>query len=88
MEDARNAEHLLRKAAGNAWSQPEERRHVAMRPTNGKARDVELPKAAGAHIRMPCVLMSGTEPKTVFCAGFQPILPHLPFGMGMPTLYY
>lgn len=69
-EGARKVEHVLRKAAGNAWSQPEERRHVAVRPANGKARDVGLPKAVGAHIRTPCVLMSGTELKIVFCADF------------------
>lgn len=106
VEDARTVEHPLRKAAGNAWSQPEERCHVAMSarreapcghvsqkrgsmwPANGKARDVGLPKAVGAHIRTPCVLMSGTELKIVFGAGFQSILPHLPFRMGMPTLCY
>lgn len=61
---------------------------MAMWPANGKARDVGLPKAVGAHIRTPCVLMSATELKIVFGAGFQSILPHLPFGMGRPTLYY
>lgn len=73
-EDARNIEHLPRKAGGNGWRQPEESCHVAMWTANGKARVVGLPNAVGIHIGTPCVLMSGIGLKIVFHNGFQSLV--------------
>jgi hypothetical protein len=81
VKDARNVEHLLRKAAGSKQSLPREKGHVGTQPS-GKATGAGLPQSMGVHIMTPCAPMPVRQKAIEFniCpAGFQYL-----FGWNLP----